>query len=161
MSFLGILKKKPIDKSKELVFNPIDLDDDFLSFPTPEELKAGKAKIKPPVKPRLEKLERFPDAFEKDAVKSQKKELEMFEEHAEVKKPIFVRIELFRDIIDEIGISRSILHESNDILTRVSGFKHDEDKEFNKWQMNIQDIQKKLIYVDKVLFGKIEEDKSN
>ena len=56
-------------------------------------------------------------------------------------------------MIDEIGLVNNIVKEGEGILTRVAEFKEDEDKEYHKWEAHVKDVQKKLIYVDKTLFG--------
>ncbi|MBD3249477.1 hypothetical protein GF336_05510 [Candidatus Woesearchaeota archaeon] len=124
----------------------------------------------PPAPPTKEELPSFPDIpkdisvpskkevpvptvenVEDDAVKEQKKELEERED-LEVKKPIFVGIENYKNMIDEIGLMKNTLKEAEDTIVRVSEFKGDEDKAFDSWQKQIEDIQKKLIYADKTLF---------
>ncbi len=94
------------------------------------------------------------DAAEEKAVREEKAELEVREE-LEVKKPVFVPANSFRDMLDEINLIRNVLQENEDAVTRMAEFKGDEDKEFNKWQSQLADIQKKLIFADKTLFGKI------
>jgi hypothetical protein len=74
-------------------------------------------------------------------------------EHLELTKPIFVDLPVFKNIIDEIALIQNTIKESRDSLSRLDEFKEDEDKEFKRWQNIVQDAQKKLIYVDKTLFG--------
>jgi len=69
-------------------------------------------------------------------------------------KPVFVPLPVFKDILDEVSLAKNLVKENEDILVRVSDFKEDEEKEFKKWESYIKDIQQKLIYVDKTLFGK-------
>ena len=93
------------------------------------------------------------ESIEGEAVEEVTEELDEREELT-LKKPVFVTFESFRDMMDELALVKNILKENEDTLTRVSEFKEDEDKEFKKWQAQISDIQKKLIYADKTLFGK-------
>ncbi len=126
----------------------------------------------PPAPPTKEELPSFPDIpkdisvpskkeapvptaeqAEEKAVEEQKKELEERED-LKVKKPIFVGIENYKYMIDEVGLMKNTLKEAEDTIVRVSEFKEDEDKSFDSWQSQIEDIQKKLIYADKTLFKK-------
>lgn len=151
MGFLEFLKRKKKEErfpeKKELEIPPAPpTAEELPAFPTPEEIPKPKVKeiTKPPI-PTVEKLE-------EGAVREEKELLEEREELA-LKKPIFVSLESFRDMLDEIGLVTNLLKENEDTLVRVSEFKEDEDKEFKKWESQISDIQKKLIYADKTLFG--------
>ena len=77
------------------------------------------------------------------------------EERDELKlrKPIFVYLDSYKEIMKEINVTQNTLKEGADSLSRVSDFKEDEDKEFKKWESHIKDIQRKLIYADKTLFA--------
>lgn len=139
-----------------------------------KEFLTGKKKEKtievPPAPPSADELPELPsvkdvpelkpkpeipsiESIEKEAVEEVDEELAERGELV-VKKPVFVTFESFRDMMDELALVKNILKENEDTLTRVSEFKEDEDKEFKKWQAQISDIQKKLIYADKTLFGK-------
>ena len=121
----------------------------------------------PPAPPTAEELPEFPsmgeapeprkgpsiEDIEQKAVEEVSEELEQREELV-IKKPVFVSFETFRDMMEEVALINSILKENEDTLTRVSEFKEDEDKEFKKWQAQISDMQKKLIFADKTLFGR-------
>ena len=90
-------------------------------------------------------------AIEEAAVTAQKHLLGK-REHLELTRPLFVDVLLFREVIDEIASISGRLKESHDSLSRLEEFREDEEKEFKRWRSNVQDIQKKLIYVDKTLF---------
>ena len=117
----------------------------------------------PPAPPKKEELPTFPipkkrvvspvEKIEEEAVKSQQEELEEREE-LKLRKPIFVDLDLYKEMINEITLINSTLKEGKDSLARMDEFREDEDKEFSKWENSIKDIQKKLIYADKTLFAK-------
>ena len=73
-------------------------------------------------------------------------------EDLELKKPIFLKLDQFKDIMDEMGMIKNILNENDDALVRVFEFNEDQEKEYTNWENQIKDIQKKLIYADKTLF---------
>ena len=97
-----------------------------------------------------------PSAVERMEERAVEETRELVEEREELKlrKPIFLRLESFRDIIEEVSLTSNILKENEDILTRINEFKEDQDKRFNKWETQLKDMQRKMIYVDKALFGK-------
>jgi len=136
MAFLDFFKKK----RKEPSFSEFDID-------------------VPPAPP----TEEFPDipSFKQskklgsEPIESEEKIAEEIipeKEGVELSQPIFVDINLFRDTMDEINLTKSILKENDDTLARVSEFRQSQEKEFKKWQDSLLDIQKKLIFVDKGLF---------
>ena len=148
MGFMNIFKSKKresLDK-KELDIPPAPpTSDELPEFPSPSEIGKMPKKIpKAPAPPNMKKIEA-------EAVREQEEVLEEREELS-LTRPIFVPLENFRDVMDEVTLVKNILKENEDTLVRVSEFKEDEDKEFNKWENQIRDIQKKLIYADKTLF---------
>lgn len=150
MTFLDFLKKK-----KEVATED-DLDIPAAP-PTSEELPVYPSSKDAPKEKVYHKKEIVPeeeavDKAEDYAVRLQKEQLAERDD-LKLKKPIFVELHLYKDMVDEIGLVKNIMKENEDILTRVAEFKEDEDKEFKKWQNQILDVQRKLIYADKTLFG--------
>ena len=47
-----------------------------------------------------------------------------------------------------------LLKESEDILTRLEDIKSSKDKEFEHWRSCLEDMERKLLWIDKQLFGK-------
>jgi len=90
--------------------------------------------------------------MERRAVEESK---DILEEREELKliKPLFVSATFYKEALEELGLTRGILQENEDIIERIIDFKEDQDKEFNKWESQFKDIQKKLIFIDKSLFG--------
>jgi len=66
--------------------------------------------------------------------------------------PIFVRVDDYREIIDGTGRIRNNLKEATDIVLRMGELKNEQDKEFERWRLQLEDVQRKLMYVDKVIF---------
>lgn len=144
MGFLNFLKRKEKDSFK---------------FPSKEELDI-------PPAPSLrgthhDEVPQFPmeaeepepmQHFEREAVKIEEAELEE-RDNLSLGKPIFIRSDLFKAMMDEVGVIKTTLKENEQIIGRVGDFKGDEDKEFDKWHNQILDIQRKLIYAEKTLFG--------
>ena len=155
MGVLDFLKKKkteekPWKKDLEVPVAPTS-DEELPDFPSPREI--------PEVDVEKVTVEKSPesalDRLETNAITQQQGLLDEREDLS-LKKPVFVDINLYRDMVDELGLVNNILKESEDTVKRISEFKEDEDKEFKKWENQVKDIQKKLIYVDKVLFATSE-----
>ena len=140
--FFKSKKKVGFPEKKELEIPPAPpTKEELPSFPSPEEIPEVKEEKAPSV---VEKREGY-------AIKTQQEELEEREDLT-LRKPIFVYLDMYKEMINEIGLTLTTLKESSDSLARVAEFKEDEDKEFNKWGTQIKDIQRKLTYADKTLF---------
>lgn len=73
--------------------------------------------------------------------------------HIHPDKPIFVHIDFFKGIYDDITVMRNTLKQNYEILGRMMDYKTDEDVEYEKWYKQVEDLQRKLMFVDKTLFG--------
>lgn len=69
------------------------------------------------------------------------------------KKQIYVKIDEYKEILDMISLIRSNVKEARGILNNINDLKNKEDEEIEIWKSDIEDIQKKMEYMDKVLFG--------
>jgi len=128
-------------------------EEDLPEFPEiPEMETEEKHKIheipSAPPKPPKKSLAK---GIEKKAVKEEKEELKKIESH-EFIKPLFVDIGSFKIIIDELGHVKNIAKESEEAISRVDDFAGDQETEFDRWQNQLSDMQKKLIFVDKTIF---------
>ena len=65
---------------------------------------------------------------------------------------IYVRVDKFKVALDNISVIRSDLRKSEVDLMKLESLKHEKDKSFEKFKSSLDDLQKKLIFVDKTLF---------
>ena len=147
MGFFRRFKKKEL-QGKGLEVPPAPSTTEEL--PSPKEIASIKA-----VKEAVEKPRPIPppmERMEERAVEEQKEELEEREE-LKLTKPLFIPAESFKAVLEEIGLAKGILKENEDIMERMAESKEYQDKEFNKCESQFKDMQKRLIFVDKALFG--------
>jgi len=114
----------------------------------PVEIPKPKREIVEVSKPKMPSMEQI----ETRAAAKQKEELEEREE-LKLTKPLFIHAEPYRELLEDLGLTKGILKENEEIIERVINFKEDQDKEFKKWELIFKDMQKKLIFIDKSLFG--------
>ena len=67
-------------------------------------------------------------------------------------KTIYVRIDNFKATLGSINIVRSDLRKSEEALKKLESIKGAKDRSFDKIKVSIDDLQKKLIFIDKTLF---------
>jgi len=74
-------------------------------------------------------------------------------EKAKQVKPLFVNMDSFKNIIlKNISLMKGELTTSNQILSKLSKLEQDETALFKDWQGKMEDLQKKLMSIDKILF---------
>jgi hypothetical protein len=66
--------------------------------------------------------------------------------------PIYVRIEEYRDVLDVINMIKSKIQEAKQTLGEINRIKNEEDSELERWHFDLEEVEKKMDYVDKALF---------
>jgi len=66
--------------------------------------------------------------------------------------PIYVRIEEYKDVLDVLNMLKNKLREARATLDRVNELKNEEDLELEKWETGLDAVERKIEYVDKVMF---------
>lgn len=67
-------------------------------------------------------------------------------------KTIYVRVDRFKATLGSINMVRSDLRKSEEALMKLENIKIAKDRSFDKFKLSLDDLQKKLIFVDKTLF---------
>ena len=67
-------------------------------------------------------------------------------------KTIYIRVDNFKAALGSINIVRSDLRKSEEALAKLENMKNAKDKSLDKMKSSLDDLQKKLIFIDKTLF---------
>ncbi|MFH1053315.1 MAG: hypothetical protein V1740_02750 [Candidatus Woesearchaeota archaeon] len=67
--------------------------------------------------------------------------------------PLFVKTDDYKEIMKNIRDVRTKINESDQILLNLNEIKNQKEKEFDKIHNQLEDIQRKLVYIDKAVFG--------
>ena len=67
-------------------------------------------------------------------------------------KTIYVSVDNFKATLGSINMVRSSLRKSEEALMKLESIKSAKDKSFDKIKGSLEDLQRKLIFVDKTLF---------
>lgn len=70
----------------------------------------------------------------------------------ERKRPIFVKIDDYKDIIDIVTLLRKKIKDSRGILNSINNLKNEEDSEIEQWNSNLEEIEKKIDFINRSLF---------
>lgn len=66
-------------------------------------------------------------------------------------QPTFVAVEDYKRIINDTNVVRSKLMEAENFVRRLGDLKNEEERAFDKWRSQLEDVEKKLSYVDKLI----------
>ena len=67
-------------------------------------------------------------------------------------KTIYVKVDSFKATLGSINVVRSDLKKAEEALTKLESIKNAKDRSVDKLKSSLDDLQKKLIFVDKTLF---------
>lgn len=66
--------------------------------------------------------------------------------------PVFVRIEDYKDVLDIVHMIKSRIVEAKELLGKINELKNEEDAELELWHSGIEEVERKLDFVDRSLF---------
>ena len=66
--------------------------------------------------------------------------------------PIFVEMETYGEFMGEIGRLNVKLNMMDEMLVRMNSLREKEDFELKRWHQSMDDLRKKLLYMDDALF---------
>jgi len=75
------------------------------------------------------------------------------EEIPKIKKQKFITLDDFRQIQDNISSTKNTLKGVDGFFTKLGEVKHEGDSEYAGLRSSLKDMQSKIMFVDKVLFG--------
>ena len=135
---------------------------DFPKFPDAEEdQQVQQARIEksasdyiPEFKPAIQMPAEEPQQEEQVHPISLKPARRLFRQERQMTHPkeIYIRVDKFKATIDNIGVIRSSLRNSDEALMKLENIKNAKDRSFDKFKSSLDDLQKKLIFIDKTLF---------
>ncbi|MBN1386448.1 hypothetical protein JW968_05755 [Candidatus Woesearchaeota archaeon] len=70
----------------------------------------------------------------------------------EISGPVYVRVEAFRKILEDLVVIENDVKQSEAVMIRLNELKNEKDRQFLVWKDELEDIQRKLVFVDNTLF---------
>ena len=62
--------------------------------------------------------------------------------------PVFVRIDEYKDVLELVKLVRRKLDEAKETLAKIHDLKNEEDHQLELWQNALQEIEKKIDFMD-------------
>ncbi len=73
--------------------------------------------------------------------------------HKHINKPLFIRTDEYKEVLETVNNFKNYLSNSLEMLSSLETLKRNTDMEHKTYKESLEDIQRKLIYVDKTLFS--------
>jgi hypothetical protein len=67
-------------------------------------------------------------------------------------KNVFIKIEEYNDILDLITLINEKVKEARLVLGKLNELKNQEDNELSAWKNSLDEVERKLKYIDQSLF---------
>ncbi len=66
--------------------------------------------------------------------------------------PVFIKSNDFQDVLAKISQIKQNIHQTEDIFNKLNDIKNEKDKIFGQWKESQEDVQRKLLYIEKALY---------
>lgn len=66
--------------------------------------------------------------------------------------PVFVKVEEYKEILDVLDMVKGKIKEIRETLGNVNALRNEEDAELSMWSNTINEIEKKIESIDKIMF---------
>jgi len=66
-------------------------------------------------------------------------------------KPVYVKIKEYKDMIDIINLLKKKIDEAKRTLAEINELKNKEDQEIALWHSGLEDIEKRIELINKIL----------
>lgn len=66
-------------------------------------------------------------------------------------KPVYIKIDEYKDIIDIINLLKKKINEAKRTLAEINDLKNKEDQEIAVWHSSLNDIEKRIDLIDQIL----------
>jgi len=76
----------------------------------------------------------------------------MPEELAREGMPVFVKVDDYKEVLEVMNMIRNKIEEAKEILGKINELKNEEDAELELWHTGLEEVERKMAFVDKVLF---------
>ena len=66
--------------------------------------------------------------------------------------PVFVKVDEYKEILDVLDMIKTKIKEVRDVLGNLNALRNEEDAELAMWNTSINEIEKKIDSIDKIMF---------
>ena len=66
--------------------------------------------------------------------------------------PVYVRIDEYKDVLDVMNMIKNKIEQAKEIFAKINELKNEEDAELELWNSGVEEIERKIQFIDKTLF---------
>lgn len=126
---------------EELIEEPISSPKEkMIPHLSEEEFKPVSEVVKPEI-PEMPELPEIPELPKEKVIKQ-----EILE------GPIFIKSRDYQEVLGKINKIKENVQHTEDVFKKMNEIKNEKDKIFDEWKKSLEDIQRKLIYIEKSFF---------
>ncbi len=67
-------------------------------------------------------------------------------------KPLFINVDNYRELMEQLSNAKSVLAEHAGFSSKLGDIKVSKDESYEKFRGNLEAIERKLLYIDKIIF---------
>ncbi len=155
MGFLRFMKKDKLDLPPAPPIGDLpSLEREFPSLPEMPSIPSFSSE-ELPEPPRMSLPNRLPNpepVVEEPEMPKPKIEKPLSPKKESNFSPIYMEVDKYRDILEEMSSIKDSIKAADNALQKLYELKDNRDKEIGRWHARMEDIQRKLNFLDKSLF---------
>ncbi len=66
--------------------------------------------------------------------------------------PVFVKVDEYKEILDVLDVIKGKIKDIREVLGNLNSLRNEEDAELALWNTSINEIEKKIDGIDKIMF---------
>jgi tetrahydromethanopterin S-methyltransferase subunit G len=66
--------------------------------------------------------------------------------------PVYVKIDEYKEVLDVLSVIKGKIEDAKATLNTLASLKEEEDAEIESWKVGLDDVDKKMNYVNQTLF---------
>ena len=66
--------------------------------------------------------------------------------------PVFIKIDEYKDVLDILELTKLKINEARGLIEKINELKNEEDNELEAWHNSLDEIDKKVTFMDKTFF---------
>jgi hypothetical protein len=122
---------------------------DLEEIPEPPKIKPVQVQESPQIGEVPEHIPQL-EGFESEPFVENAKETIV--KHRTASGPLFVRMDKYKVLLSDIENMKNNFKQNENIYTRLNDYRVEQDKKFELFHESLEDIQRKLLFMDKTLF---------
>jgi hypothetical protein len=134
----------------------------YLELPPPSQSVAKPETMESQTQPISNKMPEFPPMPRESipssiphlALRAPAERSSIMMMHPSARKDVFVDVSQYSTVLGELDKLKSVISKGQSTLNGLMSMKSEEDAEFERWRNVLEDMERKLLFIDKTLFEK-------